>query len=848
MTASIALPVPANPLIGRAQEITALKAILSNAEIRLITLTGPGGVGKTRLATHVAHDLQDAFADGVWFVDLAPVSDAAAVPAAIARALGLEFGTSSQTVLLRALRHQQTLILLDNFEQVIDAAPFIAQLLAAAPRLTLLVTSRAPLRLTIEQTFEVAPLALPPAQPTQPTQPIDAFAAVQLFVQRARAIQPQFVLTSENEATVAAICRRLDGLPLAIELAAQGLRTLTPAALLRRLDQHLPIAAEGPRDLPARQQTLHATLDWSRQRLSAPAQRVFAQMGVFVGGATLDAIDAVCDADGDVLPHVHALVEHSLIRHEETAGESRYTMLETIRAYALEQLAASGEESIVRARHAAFFLQLAEASVPHLRTAQQVRWLDALEADHDNLRAAGDWLLQSGDVESALRLAGALHWFWDRRGYLDEGRARMHAALSAAAKVDSPSVDLQRARAWALAGAAALAFDQGDRDAVSALAAQSAALFRQAGDNEGLVLASLRLAFARQASDPQAAGALLNEALALAQAAESSWFIALALFVAAQAALFGAHDVALALARIREAIRALDEDGDPWLLAHCRGIQGLALLAAGDLAAARDSLEHGLATARTLNDRRSVALLAATTADVARCQADYPRASELYGESLALYQQLGNHAELPALLHNQGYVALGMGDGATARALFIESLHRQHAAGNVAGVAEGLHGLAAVAVAGKQLDHAAKLMGAAEAMRAANPAPVWPAELHENRRHLDALRGLLPASRFTSLWREGEAMGMEQAMAVALDDEEALAHKSASRAGSLSAREREIAALIAQGASNHAIAERLVISERTVERHISNIFAKLDFGSRTQIVRFAIENGLARRA
>jgi ATP/maltotriose-dependent transcriptional regulator MalT len=447
-------------------------------------------------------------------------------------------------------------------------------------------------------------------------------------------------------------------------------------------------------------------------------------------------------------------------------------------------------------------------------------------------------------VERALRLAGALHWFWDRRGYLDEGRARIQAALDAAANVGGTSEALL-ARAWALAGGAALAFDQGDRAAVAVLAEESAALFRQLGDDRGLTLALLRLAFVRSAADPQRARGLLNSAIEHARASGDPWFVGLALFVSAQAALFGTGDTAAARGLMIEALPALQSSGDPYQLAHGMGTLGLIDLAAGDLAAARASLEHGLAVVRTLRDTRSVALLAATTADVARCQRDYARAAELYGESLALYYELGNTSEIPAILHNQGYVALGTGDEPAARGLFAESLRRQHAAGNTAGIGEGIGALAALATAQGQLERAARLFGAAEAMRAANPAPIWPAERFEIDRHTLELRARLPAPIWNQLWREGQSFSTERAIEYALaDDQHVMAQQPPSRLDRLTEREREVAALIAQGATNRAIAEALVISDRTVERHVANMFAKLDFGSRTQIAAFAVEEGL----
>lgn len=840
-----ALPAPPNPLIGRTREIAALRPLLIERATRLVTLTGPGGVGKTCLALQIAADLRDVFIDGVWFVDLAPLRDPAAVLPALARALGLESGADPLAILTHVLRDKRALLVLDNFEQVLEAAPGVAHLLAATPHCTVLTTSRAPLHLMNEQEYAVPPLDLPPELPAQP---LDTYAAVQLFVRRAQAVQPDFALTAENGAPVAAICRCLDGLPLAIELAASRLRLLPPPALLKRLDRRLALLTAGARDRPARQQTLRATLDWSYGLLGAHARRVFARLGVFVGGVTLDAIEMVCGpfVRSSALADVTVLVEQSLLRSvADGTGEPRFAMLETVREYALEQLTASGEARATGARHAAYYLALAEAAVPRLRGPEQVRWLDWLEADHDNLRAAGAWFLSEGGLEEGLRLAGALHWFWDRRGYLEEGQAWIHKVLAAAAHIAAPSEAVLRARAWALVGAAALAFDQGDRAAVAGLAAESAALFRQLDDRRGLVLALLRLAFVASAAEPQRAGALLAEAQMHARATGDPWFVGLSGFVSAEAALFGAGDTAAARAAITGALPALQTSGDPYALAHGLATRGLIDLADGDRAAARASLEQGLAAARTLRDTRSVALLAATTADAARCQGDYERAAELYSESLALYHELGNRAEIPAILHNQGYVALGTHDYIAARDLFAESLRRQHAAGNAAGIAEGLSGLAALAVAQRRLERAARLLGAAATIRAAHPAPIWPAERFEIDRHTRELRAQLPALRCTQCWDEGQAFSTEQAIAYALADEgRTPAPQPPSRSGSLTEREREVALLIAQGATNRAIAEALVLSERTVERHVANIFAKLDLGSRTQIAVFAVEAGL----
>ncbi len=486
--APVGLPRFLESLIGRERETEALLTLLGQPEVRLLTLTGPGGVGKTRLAVEVARRAATLFADGTAFVPLAPLADPNLVLPTVAQTLGLrESGEQApRDVLQSYLRDRHLLLMLDNVEHVLDAAPEMAALLQACPRLTVLATSRAPLRLGGEQEYPVPPLDLPISSRVPPLEEMAKTSAVALFVRRARQATPAFALTQANATAVAAICRRLDGLPLAIELATARTRVLQPAGLLERLDRALPLLGGGARDLPARQRTMRDAIAWSHDLLDPAERMLFARLSVFAGGWTIDAAEAVAadpDGDGDlpaveILPMLEALLERNLL----TAGGSgetgpRFGMRETIRAYGLERLSSTGEEQAIRDRHATYLLELAERGGGMAVGRDQATWLEDLESEADNLRAAADWLVARSDAPRALRLGGALWWFWYIRGHLTEGRARLAAALALpGVAMDDP------ARVGPLLGAGTLAWRQGDLDAALARCEESATLARQLGD------------------------------------------------------------------------------------------------------------------------------------------------------------------------------------------------------------------------------------------------------------------------------------------------------------------------------------------------------------------------------
>ena len=431
------LPAQPTALIGREHELDQAHALATREDVRLLTLTGPGGTGKTRLALQVAADLIEQFANGVFFVSLAPIRDPDLVVPTIAQTLGLreQPGEALEETLREFLRDKQMLLLLDNFEQIVAAAPLVAALLASAPRLSVLVTSRTPLHLSGERTYAIPPLALPDLQRLPDAGTLAQYESVSLFIERARAAVPDFAITDANAQAVAEICVHLDGLPLAIELAAPRVRALPPAALLRRLDQRLNLLTRGAQDLDERQRTLRATIGWSCELLSDEEKALFARLGVFVGGCRLEAAEALCDPAGgldiDVLDGLSSLVEKSLLRQKaDSDGEPRFWMLETIREYALESLAATSAAEEVRRRHALYFLSLAERADIESRTGDQSGGLARLDLEHANLRAAITWARETGEGELMLRLAMALWGFWATRGHVAEGRSALEEALT----------------------------------------------------------------------------------------------------------------------------------------------------------------------------------------------------------------------------------------------------------------------------------------------------------------------------------------------------------------------------------------------------------------------------------
>lgn len=808
------LPHQLNRFIGRERELAAVRELLLTS--RLLTFAGAGGSGKTRLALQVATSLVEEFEHGAWWVELAALSDPLLVPQTVAAALGIpeRADHTLAEALANVLRPRQLLLVLDNCEHLLAAcAQLIETLLRACPQLRVLVTSREALTISGETVWLVLPLRVPDTYQLPPIEGLLTYEAVELFIERARSVRPSFTLTPENAAAVVQVCRRLDGIPLALELAAARIRLLSVEQIVARLDDAYRLLTSGSRSALPRQQTLRAAMDWSYDLLSMHEQACFRRLSVFAGSFSLEAAEAICagvpgDAY-DVLELLSSLIDKSLVLVEQRGAEARYRLLEPIRQYGQDRLQELAEAAPALRAHRDWYARLAAWAEAEMAGARQKRAFDRLEVEHENLRAAIGWSLEQQEAETAAQIGAAIRLFWLLRGYMSEGRSFLERALAGFSARNA-------LRAKALNAAAILASLQDDYKPARALAEEGLALSRELDERQQTGNALYILGrLARIEGNYAAAVTFLEESLALFRELQQNDAIALVL-----------SDL------------------------------GLTVLYLGEYERATALCEQSLALARELGDPRSIASWLANLGTVLLARGDHTRAQELCEESLTIRRVLGYKGGCAHALTILGHIALAQGASERAAACYTESLTLRQETGEQEGIAAALEGLAAVSMTQGQPVGAARLYGYAEALRTLLGAHVPPTDQPAYQRSVAALRAQLGEPAFLSAWAAGRALAREQAIAEAVQMtaradappapppapvETPPASPAPGKLFGLTARELDVLRLLTQGLTTSQIAGRLTISPRTADAHLRSIYRKLAVTSRAAATRAALE-------
>ncbi len=847
------LPLQLSSFVGREYEIAEIKGLLDKT--RLLTLTGTGGCGKTRLAIQVAEDIVTRYTYGARFVDLSSVGDLALVPHTIASVFKLHESDETTLVetLCQYLRAKSLLLVLDNCEHLIDAcAESCNVLLRACPDLKILATSREPLNITGETCYRVPSLTIPELQALPAVDMLLQYESIQLFIARATAADPHTTLTDSNAHAVVQICQHLDGLPLAIELAAARVRVFSVEQLAAHLDDRFRLFTGGSRSALPRQQTLRAAMDWSHDLLSEHERILFHRLSVFTGGWTLETAQVVSSGDGidraSFLSLHSQLVDKSLIGSEERQGKTRYRLLETVRQYARDRLIEAGQDQTLRDRHLDCFLDLAEEIAPKLRGPEQLEWLDRLEVEHDNLRAALDWSLGDERIDKGLRLAAVLRSFWTMRGYWSEGRQRAESLLS-----QPEAAPRTLARANALLVAAEMANSLGDLGPSRQYLQESIAIAREHGDTGRRTLVSGLISLSdscfNDENEAAAADAIIEEGLGIARALGDEWLVGM-LFYERGWLSIGWKDLRDARKAFEESLVRFQAVGDRHWAAVVSCNIGFVDLYEGDYARARQQTETSLEFFREAKSRHQVLNALTNLGIIAHAEQSYDRAREYYEKSLEMAREFGGKKAKAACSINRGEIAVYDRDLFRARALFAEGLALARELCQDTFLALSLAGFASIASVERQPRRAVQLFSFAQPwLEAGDQRSACPSDKAEFERNLAIARGQLDRVAFDQAWQEGQAMTVEQAIVEA----EGIANtppspsatgKSAQHIAGLIDREVEVLRWLARGLSNQEIADKLVLSKRTVHAHLRSIYSKLDVTSRSAATRAAIDSHL----